>query len=205
MRFHAPRTLAAPFIATLTLIATTACHQQSTNPATQSAASATTANNTNTPTGPAPEGTCNLLKTSEVRAVFPTAKPGEPERTREKYGISACVWKTDTGMFVAQTWKSVGASAIDEAQGLMLGNLDPLKPGAQNNVRYEPIQGVGEQAVAVIETQDPQRAILSDLTLLVAQRGDHILVLIAPDLTHGDRAKALASLKSLGASAAQRL
>jgi hypothetical protein len=147
-----------------------------------------------------------LLTFTEVDAVFAGAKKGEVDNSRQQYGISACIWSTERGTFVAQFWTSTGTTAKDEARGLMLGSLDPLKgQAARNNVRYEDVQGVGEQAVAVLETQDDQRGVLSDFAMLVAQRGDHILVLIAPELARGERRKALTQLQALGKSASDRL
>ena len=93
------------------------------------------------PRAAAGDEVCGLLKASEVTAVFPSAKAGQPDASRRKYGITACLWRTDHGTFMAQTWKSEGGSARDEASGLMLGVLDPLKPGGQKNVRYETIKG----------------------------------------------------------------
>lgn len=155
---------------------------------------------------PAGAGACRLLQLGEVKEVFAGAKRGEVDTSREQYGISACEWMTDNGLFVAQYWKNEDATtAQNEASGLVLGAVDPLKPSARNAVRYETIQGVGEQAVAVIEAEDAARGVLSDFAMLVAQRGDHILVLIAPQLARVDRAKALAGLQSLGQAAAKRL
>jgi len=161
---------------------------------------------TNAAAAPAASSACRLLSNSEVEAVFTGAKPGEADESRQQYGISACTWATARGTFVAQFWSGSGNSARDEAQGLMLGALDPLKgQAARNNVRYEDVAGVGEQAVAVLETKDEQRGVLDDFAMLVAQRGDHILVLIAPELARTERAKALAQLQALGKSAVERL
>jgi hypothetical protein len=157
-------------------------------------------------TSPAAEGACRLLTSKEVDAVFAGAKKGEVDNSRQQYGISACIWSTERGTFVAQFWTSTGTHAKDEAQGLMLGALDPLKgQAARNNVRYEDVQGVGEAAVAVLETQDDQRGVLNDFAMLVAQRGNHILVLIAPELARRERGRALTQLQALGQSAANRL
>jgi len=151
-------------------------------------------------------GACRLLESSEVRAVFAGAKNGEPDDSRKQYGITACTWSTPRGTLVAQFWASQNSSAKDEASGLIQGVLDPLKgAAARNNVRYENVPGVGEQAVVVIETQDAQRGVLSDFAMLVAQRGDQILVLIAPELARSERSKALEGLQALGKSAVRRL
>jgi len=152
-----------------------------------------------------PNSVCRLLTNAEVRAVFSSAGSGEPERTREKYGISACVWSGDFGRAALQTWKAEGRSAGDEARGMAAGFIDPLSRTAASNIRYETITGAGEQAVAVVETEDPGRGILSDVAMMMVRKDDQIIMLIADDLTRRDRAQALASLKSLGAAAAARL
>lgn len=159
----------------------------------------------NTAEAAAPKDPCGLLKVSEVSAAFPGAKTGKVDTTRQEYGIIACEWPTARSRFVVQFWDSAGSSAKEEASGLMLGVIDPLKPGAGNNIRYETITDVGDAAVAAVEARDDKRGILSDLALLVVKKGDKILVLLSSELARGDRAKALAALKSLGQSSAARL
>lgn len=154
---------------------------------------------------PASGDACRLLERSEVNATFSGAKSGEVDKSREQYGISACTWETEHGRVVAQYWKSVGASASEEASSLALGFVDPLKSGAEKNVRFESIPGVGSQAVAVVESQDAQRGILNDVAMLVAQSGDQILVIIAPQLAHSSRDSALGALKTLGSQSVKRL
>src|SRR5688572_3104937 len=55
-------------------------------------------------------GACDLLKSKEVQAVFPGAKAGEIDSSREQYGIFACTWATSRGTFVAQYWDTTGSS-----------------------------------------------------------------------------------------------
>jgi uncharacterized protein DUF3558 len=147
---------------------------------------------------------CRLLTDAEVRAVFPGAKPGAPERSREEYGIKACEWDTDTDRFVVQVWTAKG-SVDDEIRGLASGFVEPFNAGAQNNIRYETIAGVGEQAMAVVETQDQKRGILSDAALLVAKHGNQILELQSQQLPHRARATALQALTTLGHEAVARM
>jgi hypothetical protein len=155
---------------------------------------------------PAVTGPCALLAQSEVKAVFAGAAPGQPDASRQNYGIAACEWPTQQGLFIAQLWKSEDTSAFDEARSLMLGFLDPMKSNADAHVRYETVAGVGQQAVAVVETKDVQRGIMNDIALLVTLNGDQTLVLLAPpQFARRDRAAALASLKSLAKGAASRL
>jgi hypothetical protein len=181
---------------TVLAVSATACNEKAAGDASSTAA-------TTTDSGGA--GACRLLKTSEVSANLSKAEPGKAETTREKYGITACEWSTEKYRFAAQYWTSEHPSAQEEASGLSLGALDPLKPGVGKNVRYETIQGVGDQAVAVIEKQDAARGILNDFVMLVAQKGNTILVLFAPELADTDRAQALRALQTLGKSAAERL
>ncbi len=153
----------------------------------------------------APNSPCRLLTDAEVRAVFPGVKAGQPERSREEYGIKACQWSADGGRFVAEVWKAKGSTADNEIHGLVEGFIDPVNQSAANNVRYEPVAGVGDQAFAVIETQDAKRGILTDIAMVVARKGDRILVLLSDDLAHRDRATALHALSDLGGAAAKRL
>src|SRR5262245_19706811 len=83
------------------------------------------------------EGACRLLRDGEVSSIFAGSGRGEVDDSRKEYGISACEWKTAQGRFVAQLWKAENASAKDEAQGLALGVIDPLKGDARNALRYE--------------------------------------------------------------------
>ena len=148
---------------------------------------------------------CRLLTTAEVRDVFPNAKVGVRERSREEYGIRACVWETPTGHFAVQQWTTKPGAVDNEIRGLSSGFLDPLNPAAPNNVRFETIAGIGEAAMAVIETRDESRGILSDVAMLVTQRGDRLLELQSPDLPRSERAVALKALTMLGRTAVNRL
>jgi hypothetical protein len=148
---------------------------------------------------------CSLLTTGEVAAVIPGAKSPKRDKSREQYGISACIWDTPGGRLVVQTWKSEPNAVENEARGLSAGFVDPLNAGAKNNVRFEKIDGVGEQALAVVEVEDAKRGILNDVAMLVGQRGDQVLVLLSNDLARAERSSALTGLKKLGANAAKRL
>ncbi len=152
-----------------------------------------------------PDNLCRLLSDTEVRKVFAGASPGERETTREQYGISACAWQTPASRFLLQSWAAKDASAEDEIRGLAAGFVDPLNRAAADNVRFEAITGIGEQAFAVVETQDAKRGILNDTAMLVARQDGRILVLMSDELTRSDRAHALAALRSLGRNAIGRL
>ena len=116
---------------------------------------------------------CALLTDAEARQHFPKAKAAERERTREKYGITACLWDHPAGRLVLQlTLGAKPGSSTEEAQGLALGFVDPLKRRAGQEIRYEKIDGEGGEAVAVVEKADKARGILSDAAYLYTQRGD---------------------------------
>jgi hypothetical protein len=150
-------------------------------------------------------GACRLLSTAEISSALSKSAVGVAETTREKYGITACEWSTASGSFAVQYWKSEHPSAANEAQSLASGVVDPLKAGAAANVRYETVSGVGEAAVAFIESKDDARGIMSDAAMLFVQQGDIILMLIAPELVKRDRAEALRALESLGKAAVGRM
>lgn len=149
---------------------------------------------------------CSLLTGAEVRQYFPKAKAPVRERDREKYGITACIWDHPAGRLVLQlTLGAEPGSSNDEAQGLVLGFVDPLKPGVREQVRIEKIDGVGSEAAAVVEKADEKRGILSDAAYLYTQRGDVQLLVAAVDLARGDRSAALNTLREIGRIAAGRL
>jgi hypothetical protein len=151
------------------------------------------------------DGLCRLLADAEVRRVFPEAKAGVPERTREQYGIRACVWDMPHGPFVLQQWEAHGGSADDEIRGLATGLLDPVNPKARNAIRFEPVAGIGEQAMAMVERKDDASGILTDAAILVSRSGGHFLELQSVDLARRDRAAALQALGNLGRAAVGRL
>ena len=154
---------------------------------------------------PAGDDPCRLLTDAEVRGAFPGARPGTRETTREKYGIRACVWQTERGDFVLQRWTAKGGTVDDEIRGLSLGFVDPIRPAAGTAVRFETLSGIGDQAMAVVETRDDKRGILTDVAMLVTLRRDELIELHSQDLARGDRGAALQTLSALARSAAARL
>lgn len=151
------------------------------------------------------EGPCRLLTVGEVRAVLPQAGAGKRDESRSQYGIDACIWEDANGRFAVQTWQAKSGSVDNEIRGLTAGFIDPLNRAAQGNVRFEAVADVGEQAMAVVETQDAQRGILSDVAMLVTRRGDRIIVLMTDSvLARRERSESLGILQKLGHAAAQR-
>jgi hypothetical protein len=153
----------------------------------------------------APGGACHLLTNAEIAAAFPGAKPGVPETAREKYGILGCEWSTPKGRVVAQFWKNEApTSARAEAEGMMLGGLDPLKRSAAKAVRYQDLPGVGQSAVVAIARQDAAVGVLNDLAVAVVVAGDRTITLFAPQLAGEDPVRTVGTLGALARSAAKR-
>lgn len=148
---------------------------------------------------------CRLLTTADVRAVFSGAEPGVRDRTREKYGISTCVWTTPGGVFAVQTWTADPGTLDDEIRGMSSGVLDPTIASSHESLRFENIAGVADSAEAYVEKRDEKRGILADVATLMAQRGNQILELQSTDLAKGDRDAALLALTQLGKAAAARM
>lgn len=144
---------------------------------------------------------CRLLTRSEVAAVLPGAQPGKPERSREAYGIRACVWEWDGGSFALQLLPGKHGPA-SEIRGMSLGYTNPL---ARSSVRYETVPGVGESAVAAVEPVDGARGVIADMAVLTAQRGAQVIALQCAALARGDRAAALKALTVLARTAVARL
>ncbi len=168
----------------------------------------------NTQAGQAPAGPndalpkadpCALLTAAEVARYFPKAGAAERERSREKYGIAACMWNHPAGRFVLQLTLADPGTTREETEGLVAGFVDPLRPGAGKAVRVERVPGVGDEAWAVVEKKDDKAGILSDVAYLYTQRGRQMLGVMAVDLARGDRAAALKALGELGRLAAARL
>lgn len=190
MPFETPRYIPAAMLLTLVLLA--ACGQAPADAASPAK------------TAPAGDGPCALLETTEVDAILPGVKAGKRDRSREEYGIAACIWSHEGRSFELDLTTAEG-SAENEIRGQMQGYVDPLKIGAMNNVRFEKMSGIGDEAFALIENTDAARGILSDVAILVAKYKGQFIVLGGSSLGHTDRAKALAALEQLGRSAVGRL
>ena len=154
--------------------------------------------------GPATDP-CGLLTDAEVRKVFPDAERGRLDRRLEAHGIVSCLWDHPGGQFIAQFFKGEPAAVEDEIRSRASGFVDPVKPGARANVRYETLAGVGDRAVAAIERADNQTGILSDFALLVVRRGNRQVAFQSTQLAARERAAALEALEGLGRAAAKRM
>lgn len=153
-----------------------------------------------------PGDPCTVVPLPLVQGAFPGAKAGVRSRRLEQYGSTECAWKDGSGQVVFAVNESYGSdTAKEEAQSTAMGFIDPLKPGAARNVRYETFAGMGSEAVAFVETADAKRGILGDGALLVMRRGEHTISLMSPALPKRGRAAALKVFEDLGRVAAKRL
>lgn len=155
-------------------------------------------------TANAGEGACRLLSASDIHNVLPDAGAGKHDTSRSQYGIDACVWQGKDGRFVAQTW-TAKHSVDEEIHGLAAGFTDPMNATAQHALRFETMSGIGDRAMALIETQDQARGVLSDVAVLVTQHNGRTIVLMTDSvLARRARGDALDVLQKLGHSAVQR-
>ena len=151
---------------------------------------------------------CTVVPLSDVQKAFPGAKPGVRSTRIEKYGLTECAWKDGGGQVLFNIQEFYGSdTAMEEAQGIASGFLDPSKLGTARNVRYEILTtvGLGNEAVAFVEARDVKRGIVSDGAMLTLHRGERTLWLTSPALPARDRAAALKTLEALGRVAAKRL
>lgn len=148
---------------------------------------------------------CTLLTDREVRKVFANAKAGQLDRSKEKYGIVTCVWDHPGGTFFVQQSSHELGSWANESRGMIDGFIDPLRREARKAVRFEPLAGVGDRAMAVVERKDEARGILNDVAQLVVQVGPRQVRLFSSQLPQRERPDALAALQTLGRAAAGRL
>jgi hypothetical protein len=149
---------------------------------------------------------CALLIDDEVSKSFPGAAPGKRNHSLDAHGILTCMWDTPTDRFVVQVFDAKSGSVEEELRSRMSGSIDPTKPGAGAQVRYETIGGIGDEAMLVLEKADPNSGILADTAVMVTQRGGRRAVLFTgSSLAAADRAGALKTFETLGRHVADRL
>jgi hypothetical protein len=147
---------------------------------------------------------CTLVTDGEMGKAFAGARAGKRDHSLDKYGIATCTWESPANTIVAQIFAAKG-SAADEVRGRMDGYIDPVKPGAGDQVRYVTIAGLGDEATASAVKADAAQGILSDGAVLGVRRGERMAVLFTHNLVDGDTAATIAALQEVGLSAAARL
>jgi hypothetical protein len=147
---------------------------------------------------------CSLLTTEDVRRVFPDTKAGEPDRRNEKAGIFSCVWSHQGGILQIVTGEEEQTPA-EEARSWVDAFADPLNQSAAGRVRFEKVAGVGDGAIAVVESADKAKGFIQGGAYIVVRRGKQQFTILAPGLAQRERSAALATLTELGRAAAARL
>lgn len=145
-----------------------------------------------------PANPCALLPMTAVRRLYPDAQAGVPDLSLANKGVVRCTWKHSLGTLFVITGDDAGDSAAEEAESWALTIVDPLRNDAAKHVRYEPVAGIADAAVAVVERRDPGRGFIQDGAYLAVRRGTLLVTILAPDLARGDRGEALRRLTQLG-------
>ncbi len=157
-------------------------------------------------TTPAIVNPCTLLTMADVHQAFPGAKAGELDRDQEKTGLLKCSWRTPSGRLFVFTNDGINETPKEEAADTWaLTFLDPLRMDAKRHVRYEPLTGVGDQAIAVVERADKAKGFMQDAAILVVRRGKQQVAILSTDLPKRERADALRILGELGKAIAKRV
>lgn len=150
---------------------------------------------------------CTVVPLSDVQKAFPGAKPGVRSTRVEKYGLTECEWKDGGGVVVFAVQEFYGRdTAMVETQSFGMAMVE-FKAANARNLRYEVLTGVGlgNEAVAFVETSDAKRGIVSQGAMLALRHGERTLFLTSPVLPERDRAAALKTFEVLGRIAAKRL
>lgn len=154
------------------------------------------------------DGLCGLLTNAEVQQWFPGSKPGKLDRDQEKQGLLTCKWDLPSGQLsiLGNTSNNEAEeSPRDEAKGMLDIFLDPLRADAARHVRYEVLTGVGDEAVAVVERQDPAKGFKISAEILVVRRGTRQVCVLSNGLAERERPEALRVLSQMGRAIAGRL
>lgn len=152
-------------------------------------------------------GPCRLLTLAEVQQVFAGANASSLDRRNEKYGTLSCTWKHATGILqvIEGTEPEAVETVMEEARGWINVFVDPLKPQAEKQVRYDRLSGVGDEAVAIVERMDAAKGFMNDGAILVVRRGKRQVSLLSNDLGKRERTGALKAFEQLGKAVAARL
>lgn len=156
------------------------------------------------PTGPV-DNACNLLTDAEVRAVYPDASAGKRNTESLQYGLDRCAWETSTAQVGVEVSK-VEANAFEgELRAELQGAVDPRIQGALDRIKFHPVDGIGDHAIAVLEKGDANRGTYTDIALLAIQRNHRMAVLMVHERSSDAPLPSLDSLRALGSRLAPRL
>jgi len=148
---------------------------------------------------------CDLLTDAEVRSVFPQAGSGKRNTESLQYGLDRCAWKAADGQIGIEVSKVEAAAFEGELRAELQGTVDPLVQGALEQIRFQPISGIGDHAIAVLEKAGAKRGVYADISLLAIQRGHRMAVLMIHNANADAPLPTLDTLKNLGTALAARL
>lgn len=152
-----------------------------------------------------PGDACKLLTDAEVRKVFAQAETGKRRMAVEEYGIAGCTWKHAGGMLGINYWDKTDSIDV-EVSSIVVGFVDPLKPGSEKNVRMIKVAGLGDAAMGFAEPRNEAKGIYAPIALLMVQRGGRQITLFSNQLAgEGDRDAAMKVLQELARAAAGRI
>ncbi len=152
------------------------------------------------------ENACALLSDDDIRSFFPKAASGKRNTGSLEYGFDRCAWETPTGQIGVEVVTKVEADAFEnELRGELTGVVDPTIEGAADQIVFQPIVGIGDHAIAILEKAEKQRGLLSDVALIAIQRGHRMAVLMVHEASSDAPLPTLDSLESLGRKLAARL
>lgn len=153
---------------------------------------------------------CRLLTLSDVQNVAPDAAVARPNNALIEQSIYGCGWYPASGKVPSvevSLWKIDGAddTPMGNAKTLAMGFADPLRSEAQAAVRLEQVDGVGDEAVAIVEKTDAAKGIITTGAILTLRKNGQIATVTSSDLGSHERTAALGELATLGRAIAKRL
>ncbi|HET8942498.1 MAG TPA: hypothetical protein VFN13_10995 [Rudaea sp.] len=148
---------------------------------------------------------CDLLTDAEVRSVFPSAGSGKRNTQSLQYGLDRCAWKAPDGQIGIEVSKVEAKDFEGELRAELQGAVDPRVQGALARIRFQPVSGIGDHAIAVLENGDTKRGIYTDISLLAIQRDHRMAVLMIHHANADAPLPTLDTLKTLGGALASRL
>ena len=191
------------FAAAMLAACASACSRPGQDAAANAAATAApTASNA--PVAPA-DNACDLLTDAEVRQVFPKAASGKRNTESLQYGLDRCAWKTPTGQIGVEVSREEANTFAKDLRAELQGAVDPRVQGALDRLRFQPVDGIGDHAIAVLEKGDAKLGIYADVALLAIQRNHRMAVLMVHGGSLDVPAKTLDNLQRLGRPLAARL
>jgi hypothetical protein len=157
-----------------------------------------------------PNGACDLLRMADIQRVLPEARAGQRNDDLAEQGVAKCEWPSTSGKWnelELGTWTQDGSddTPIESARDALMGLADSLRSDAKASIRIETLSGVGDEAVAIVETPDAGKGILSHAAWLTLRKGKRLVTIASSDIARRERALALRQLSELGAAAADNL